>query len=368
MRTRASAIAVDQSGSKNAENRKDQSSLGFPTFSGSIQDLKDGTATFLHKFAQMDTVKEVGICLIRVPGAELEILEFRKAILKDGVMAIFEIEQNALGSIKITNKIGALRSAGQKNRRLAKDFQTDNQEQHWSDSELKNLFNDFGTSTEQFYMIGPTWMLPEYEPLLDSGSLKEAMATDIPGVTSGYLYISPVPDKRTYTRLHKEDCDFASVNLVLAGAPKVWLSIEPAHNTRLKLQLRRHFPELRNKKCSNTVSHLNSVIPTGLLDKWKINYRIQVCRPGELVFTMPGTYHQIVNLGRNVAESINLMFPGMNPPSIHYLYCNEKRCNTAEAIDGSYFVREGDTEQGSLHGTKRQIVEGEDRNPKKHKR
>ena len=50
------------------------------------------------------------------------------------------------------------------------------------------------------------------------------------------------------------------------------------------------------------------------LDSWGVEYAVQVCRPGEFIFTLPDAYHQVFNLGPNVAESVNVELPG--PPML----------------------------------------------------
>ncbi|PVH98360.1 JmjC-domain-containing protein, partial [Periconia macrospinosa] len=142
-------------------------------------------------------------------------------------------------------------------------------------------------------------------PILSSGALKTKMKPT-PGVNTSYLYVSPWPSTWTFNRLHWEDCGFLSANILLAGEPKVWLAIDPASNAHLEQKMSTMFPDAHT--CSMWVSHASTVLSTNLLEEWGIGYTIQVCRPGQLIFTMPGTYHQVVNMGQNVAEAINFTF------------------------------------------------------------
>ncbi|KAF5003926.1 hypothetical protein FDECE_9560 [Fusarium decemcellulare] len=58
------------------------------------------------------------------------------------------------------------------------------------------------------------------------------------------------------------------------------------------------------------ISHLGLLIPPSVLDSAGIRYEVWVQRPGMMVITEPGQYHQIVSYSACVARSIHFLFPG----------------------------------------------------------
>ncbi|KAH9226518.1 hypothetical protein K456DRAFT_1798110, partial [Colletotrichum gloeosporioides 23] len=134
-----------------------------------------------------------------------------------------------------------------------------------------------------------------------------------PGITAPYFYFAK--DGGTCTPMHIEDAGLPSVNMVRWGSPKTWLIIEPGSSRRLE-----EFAASRTlggktsggrrrsygrKTCSQFIRHANILFSQETLDGWGIKYSIVVCKPGELIVTLPYTYHQVVNLGMNLAESTN---------------------------------------------------------------
>ncbi|KAF1951128.1 transcription factor jumonji, partial [Byssothecium circinans] len=130
----------------------------------------------------------------------------------------------------------------------------------------------------------------------------------IPGMTSSWLYTSPASGKRTAASLHKEDLNLPSVNIVIAGVAKLWLWIVPADTEALEERLKEEFHDEYKNVCSQGVRHLSILLSPRQLEAWNIRYGIKICREGEIIVTLPGTYHQVVNLRDNVAEALNFAF------------------------------------------------------------
>ncbi|KAF2728548.1 transcription factor jumonji, partial [Polyplosphaeria fusca] len=125
----------------------------------------------------------------------------------------------------------------------------------------------------------------------------------IPGVNTPYWYISR--RENTPATLHIEDGDLGSVNLVLAGAPKIWLFIPACEKGRLEDCMGQLYGR-RRSNCSQHIRHYNALISPSLLEEWGIAYHLDCCLPGEMIITRRNTYHQVLNMGQNVAESVNI--------------------------------------------------------------
>jgi hypothetical protein len=169
------------------------------------------------------------------------------------------------------------------------------------------------------YYVGPIPMPPDYIPLVDAGPrLLQRNNGKIPGVNTPFWYISQCD--KTPATLHIEDGSLGSVNLLLAGAPKVWLFIPE----REKSNFERCIGELygpRRFSCSQEIRHHNAIVSPALLEKWRITYYLDYCLPGEMIVTRPNTYHQVLNMGPNVAESINIEFSDTPDMPVGYIWC-----------------------------------------------
>lgn len=157
--------------------------------------------------------------------------------------------------------------------------------------------------------------------LLDCGERLRQTGSCIPGVHTSYLYISA--SSGSGTALHVEDGFLGSINIVLAGAPKLWLMLEPRDRAKLEDMVKQ---DLRGKKhpCSQFVRHLDDLLSPDLLDQWEIPYRIVRCNPGEMIVTLAETYHQVVNAGPNVSMAINFARPDWTGPPETYKVCTDK--------------------------------------------
>lgn len=161
------------------------------------------------------------------------------------------------------------------------------------------------------------------DPYVDCGDrLRLTKGTRIPGIHLAYEYISG--DKGLATVMHVEDGFLGSANVVLTGHPKIWLLVPPSHRYELEKCVRAELMSSEDSRnlCSQFVRHQNVLLAPELLQKWKIPYHVATCKAGEMIITLPGTYHQVVNAGPNYAQAINFAATSdwMSPPD-EYRFC-----------------------------------------------
>ncbi|EON69796.1 hypothetical protein W97_09059 [Coniosporium apollinis CBS 100218] len=161
------------------------------------------------------------------------------------------------------------------------------------------------------------------KPFLGCGSRLRLLPKPIEGVTGSYAYLSA--KRGSPATLHIEDGLLGSINLVVAGHPKIWLMVAASDREKLETAVQNAFR--KTTACSQFVRHKNLVLSPSLLDRWGISYQVVECRAGELVVTLPGAYHQVVNQGPNIAEAVNFALEDnwTSPPS-DYVYCSEQDC------------------------------------------
>ncbi|KAH9225341.1 hypothetical protein K456DRAFT_1852449, partial [Colletotrichum gloeosporioides 23] len=161
-----------------------------------------------------------------------------------------------------------------------------------------------------------------------------------PGITTSYLYYSQ--DAFTGSGMHIEDLAVPSVNMVRWGAPKQWLFItpEPDNVRAFESRCRETFQRQRKSakhhyarsECSQFVRHTNALFTNEVLREWGIKFTETTCREGELVVTLPGTYHQVVNQGENLAEAVNVMWSGCTEVPLSYACCSRNLCGHGGGI------------------------------------
>ncbi|KAK2036912.1 JmjC-domain-containing protein [Colletotrichum somersetense] len=189
-------------------------------------------------------------------------------------------------------------------------------------------------------------------PVLTCGDLLEKAFGNCAkaGITTSYLYYTN--DALTCSGMHLEDVSLPSVNLVCWGAPKAWLILEPERQNverfescvkqcmqqRAKMSKSRLLRSYTTAECSQFVRHQNTLFTTETLERWRVKFNIVVCGPGELIVTMPGAYHQVVNLGPNLAEAVNVAWPGVSIPPPEYVYCSKKLCKHSDSISKADLV------------------------------
>ncbi|KAF1970864.1 JmjC-domain-containing protein [Bimuria novae-zelandiae CBS 107.79] len=170
-------------------------------------------------------------------------------------------------------------------------------------------------------------MSPEYAPLVDAGPrLWRRNNGNIPGVNTPFWYISQCD--WTPATLHVEDGNLGSVNLLLAGAPKLWLFIPECEKTNIERCMEELYGPGR-VPCSQKIRHYNAIISPTLLEEWDITYYLDCCLPGEMIVTRQNTYHEVLNMGPNIAESVNIEFNNTPDMPAGYVWCEKGSGPTA---------------------------------------
>ena len=152
--------------------------------------------------------------------------------------------------------------------------------------------------------------------VLQAGTRLLSTVRHFPGIHTSYAYrtIKGV----TFFGLHLEDFKLQSLNLLYDGAPKLWLIVYPQDKDKLEHRLwdslrldsngeapRNRRPQAAEPLCAQFVRHLGVILKPSLLRHWKIRFSIKVQAKGDMMFILPGAYHQGINLGANLAEAIN---------------------------------------------------------------
>ena len=146
------------------------------------------------------------------------------------------------------------------------------------------------------------------------------------GINTPMYYIG---GKLSYTILHEEDGGLSSLNILRAGSQKVWFVISHKHRHEVEIRFNEYLCEkLQNNVCVQILKHKIYFITPLLLDKWNVSYTFVLQKPGDLFFIRRGTYHAVINLGKNIAEAVNygsLEWVGDYEPPV--CKCEENRKN-----------------------------------------
>jgi len=140
--------------------------------------------------------------------------------------------------------------------------------------------------------------LPEVK--LEAGPRLLCTHKHYPGIHSPYAYISA---SLSVFALHVEDYFLKSANLLHAGAPKLWLIINPRHKHKLEGRLAEYMGV--QSKCSQFLRHPEILPHPSLLQGWRIEFSVVLRQSGSLILPEYDAYHCGLNLGPNCAEAIN---------------------------------------------------------------
>ena len=171
-------------------------------------------------------------------------------------------------------------------------FQKSNTEEKGFDPRMIEKYFDawvnYSTSVDLEYHTFPA--TPGPNVLVDSGpKLKQRGPEEgLPGITSPHWYLAVLMN--TVATMHIEDAGLWSVNLVVCGAPKLWLVIPPAQKKKLEAALCREYES--PPTCSQKIRHFNVLVSPAKLRDWGITYHVEACHAGEMIFTTPDSYHR----------------------------------------------------------------------------
>ncbi|WAO96047.1 JmjC domain-containing protein [Fusarium falciforme] len=115
---------------------------------------------------------------------------------------------------------------------------------------------------------------------------------------------------KSANRFHIEDyncsedespCGLRSANLVLEGV-KLWTAIETHHTKKFEAFVAKNWD---CNGCSQRVGHQSLLISPLTLEREGIDFEIKVQGPGDLMIPGRSQYHMVVNMGFNIAMSMN---------------------------------------------------------------
>jgi hypothetical protein len=137
--------------------------------------------------------------------------------------------------------------------------------------------------------------------------------------------------------MHIEDHRLFSLNYHHRSASKFWVMVAPSSAAHLEACLATYAgevlgPQHEVPQCSQFVRHMSVWVGLEALNKWGVAYELAEQRPGDLVITAPGTYHQKWNAGANLNEAINYADDAVVERLAGYRCCS-KSCNPSAEPD-----------------------------------
>lgn len=226
-----------------------------------------------------------------------------------------------------------------------KDTQSDYQGANLEDLMEKQLKSLLKLDTPEEYLVIATHKPEKRKQLglsglpLQPGSRLLRSRQLYAGIQGPYTYISR---NRAVFALHVEDFHLKSANLVQAGAPKLWVIVDPRHAQQLEGRLAR---DLRfTPRCSQFLRHDNLLLPPSLLHKLEISFSVVLQPSGHLLLLDSGAYHYGVNLGPNIADAINYSEPTWTPPPLY------RECSKARGCGGQKHLTKGGMMMGDGQG------------------
>ena len=135
--------------------------------------------------------------------------------------------------------------------------------------------------------------------------------------------------------MHVEDMDLCSVNILLAGQTKHWIIVSAKESTKVRQLMAstnsRLFQEHPNHYRCKTL-----ILTPEALERAEIPYHEIFQREGEYVVTLPGAFHQVINLGWNCAVAANFAVQDWVRYAVSNGYCY---CRQAVGTNGDGLPR-----------------------------
>ena len=158
----------------------------------------------------------------------------------------------------------------------------------------------------------------------------------MPGINTSMFYIG---NAGSFTELHVEDSIADSANVIHAGKEKIWMFVNREDYARINqivAQKLKDFLDVNNdeaglESCVLPLHHKNLILTPRFLDEHEIRYEFLVQRPGDLVYVQYGVLHQVINVGLNVAEAINVGSDAWNVAKELKMLCPCKMCKLKNA-------------------------------------
>lgn len=144
------------------------------------------------------------------------------------------------------------------------------------------------------------------------------------GIQTPYLYISFGRGGAPFS-LHREDANLCSLNHLHFGE-KMWMMVASEHAEAIE-----DLAEVRARKCSQQLRHDPIFLESTLLSKARIPFSIVHQTPGDIIVTLPNTYHQGFSRAHTLAEAVNFAIPGWDPND-DYVHCSTKAKCPEDAV------------------------------------
>ena len=103
---------------------------------------------------------------------------------------------------------------------------------------------------------------------------------------------------------HFEDLMLPSVNFNHWGKPKLWYGVPESHREKFDRAVKEKC-SLMFKKDPNILFDVITMISPAYLKSQGVKIMKTLQRPGEFIFTFPGSYHSGFSTGLNIGEAVN---------------------------------------------------------------
>lgn len=131
--------------------------------------------------------------------------------------------------------------------------------------------------------------------------LKEDEKSHISGLTMPWIYFGMIFSTFCW---HVEDLFLYSLNYMHYGAPKIWYSLADNEKEKMNNFLRRKYEHIECKN-SHLIEKLTLLIDPQELKENGIIVHKTVQNPGEIIITLPNSYHAGFSAGFNISEAVN---------------------------------------------------------------
>eukprot|EP00344_Euplotes_crassus_P012649 CAMPEP_0196998300 /NCGR_PEP_ID=MMETSP1380-20130617/3721_1 /TAXON_ID=5936 /ORGANISM="Euplotes crassus, Strain CT5" /LENGTH=548 /DNA_ID=CAMNT_0042414825 /DNA_START=26 /DNA_END=1672 /DNA_ORIENTATION=- len=127
----------------------------------------------------------------------------------------------------------------------------------------------------------------------------------ISGITKSWLYVGMMYASFCW---HYEDLMMYSLNYMHEGEGKIWYSIPDYHREKFERLVKDKLAS-RFSEDPNILMDINVMLNPAYLVENGVHVYRTLQKPGEIILTFPGSYHQGVSVGFNIAEAVNIACP-----------------------------------------------------------
>ena len=164
----------------------------------------------------------------------------------------------------------------------------------FSKRDLKDMEN---TQKEEFWLLQNINL--QENSLLQF--LKEEEKSNISGLTIPWVYLGMIFSTFCW---HVEDLFLFSLNYMHYGSPKIWYSLPINQKEKMNSFIKEKY-KLINPKNKNLIDKLTLLIDPLELEENGIEVNRTIQNPGEIILTLPNSFHAGFSTGFNIAEAVN---------------------------------------------------------------